>query len=137
VSSPTSIRLFLADGVPDGLWLVEKSNWTGVALLIPRLLYKRIRTEREEMLRASVYVLMSPSETIPDRERVYIGEADVLRKRLDHHHRLSDFWTRVVVFTSKDGSLNKAHVKHLESRLGAVFYLGAVCLERESDKRAR
>jgi len=30
---PTSIRLFLADGRPDGLRLVEKSNWTGLALV--------------------------------------------------------------------------------------------------------
>ncbi len=28
---PTSIRLFLADGTPDGIRIVEKSNWTGVA----------------------------------------------------------------------------------------------------------
>ena len=25
-----SIRIFLADGAADGVWVVEKSNWTGV-----------------------------------------------------------------------------------------------------------
>ncbi len=26
-----SIRIFLANGVADGVWVVEKSNWTGTA----------------------------------------------------------------------------------------------------------
>jgi hypothetical protein len=49
-----------------------------------------------------------------------VGEADVARARLDQHVRHKDFWTALVLFTSKDGSLNKAHVKYLESRLVAL-----------------
>jgi hypothetical protein len=115
--SGTSIRLFLADGVPDGLWIIEKSNWSGVALAIPRSIYPRVRTSRDELARAGTYVLVGPSEMNPERERVYIGEAEVLRSRLDQQHVNKDFWTRLVLFTTKDGSLNKAHVKYLESRL--------------------
>lgn len=122
-----SIRLFLADGTPDGLWVAEKSNWAGVALVVPRTLYSRVRSEREEMRRAGVYVLTGPSETSPDRTRVYIGEADALRTRLDYHHRGTDFWTRAVVFASKDGSLNKAHVKHIESRLITLAHEAGRC----------
>jgi hypothetical protein len=40
--------------------------------------------------------------------------------RLDQHAKTKDFWTHAVVFTSKDQSLNKAHVQHLESRLVAL-----------------
>jgi hypothetical protein len=32
----------------------------------------------------------------------------------------NDFWSRLVIFTDKDGSLNKAHAKHLEARLCAI-----------------
>jgi hypothetical protein len=119
VSTPrgTSIRLYLADGSAEGLWIVEKSNWTGVALVLPRSIYTRVRSEREELRRAGVYVLVGPSLQEPDREHAYIGEADVLRHRLDQQHANKDFWTRAVVFTKKDGSLNKAHVRYLESRL--------------------
>jgi hypothetical protein len=117
VSGATSIRLFLADGAPDGLWVVEKSNWTGVALAIPRSTYTRVRSSRDELTRAGTYVLIGPSETHPDRERVYVGEAEVLRSRIDSQYANKDFWTRLLVFTTKDGSLNKAHVKYLESRL--------------------
>ena len=110
------IRLFLAEGVSDGLWIVEKSNWTGVGLMCPRASYPRARS-RDELTRPGVYVLVGPSETGGDRSRVYIGEADVLSKRLDQHFASKDFWTRAMVFTSKDQNLNKAHVRYLEARL--------------------
>jgi hypothetical protein len=112
----TSIRIFLADGVAEGLWLVEKSNWTGVGLMWPRAIHPRARS-RTELDLPGVYVLVGPAEQALDKPRIYVGEADVLRKRLDQHQAGKDFWTRVLVFTSKDGSLNKAHVKYLESRL--------------------
>ena len=31
-----SIKIFLADGTADGVWEVEKTNWTGKALVAPR-----------------------------------------------------------------------------------------------------
>lgn len=33
---PTSIRIFLADGVPEGLRIVKKANWTGRAVVASR-----------------------------------------------------------------------------------------------------
>ena len=113
-----SIRLFLADGDPSGLWIVEKSGWTGLGLMWPRVHHSEAR-KRQELERPGVYVLVGPAEE-SDRSRVYIGEADVLRKRLDQHHASKDFWTRAVAFTAKDDNLNKADVKYLESRLLAI-----------------
>lgn len=40
--------------------------------------------------------------------------------RLEQHAKNKDFWTHVLVFTSKDQNLNKAHVQHLEARLVAL-----------------
>jgi len=34
--SPFSLRIFVADGDPDGLRIVERSNWVGRALVFPR-----------------------------------------------------------------------------------------------------
>jgi hypothetical protein len=114
--------LFLADGVPEGLWLVEKSNWTGLGLMWPRVSYAANRA-REELTRPGVYVLEGRSETDPVKRRIYVGEAETLVKRLDQHQATTDFWARVVAFTSKDGNLNKAHVKYLEARLIALAHL--------------
>jgi hypothetical protein len=109
-----SIRIFLADGTPEGLRLVEKSNWTGVGIVCPRSQYTDAR-QRGEFGRPGVYVLVGPGESaLP---QVYIGEAEELRSRLDNHQQNKDFWTRLVAFTSKDGNINKAHVRYLESRL--------------------
>ena len=47
-------------------------------------------------------------------------EADDLRHRIRQHATAKDFWTRFIAFSSSDESLNKAHVRYLESRLVAL-----------------
>ena len=41
-------------------------------------------------------------------------------KRLAQQDKNQEFWNEVVIFSSKDESLTKAHVKYLESRLVAI-----------------
>lgn len=117
----TSIRLFLAEGTPDGLWVVEKSNWTGIGLVASRPGYQALRS-RAELAGPGIYVLVGPADGSAHSQRVYIGETDVLRSRLDTHFKSKDFWTRCIVFTAKDANLNKAHVRYLESRLIALAH---------------
>jgi len=111
-----SIRIFLADGSADGVWVVEKSNWTGKALMAPRTRYKDLRSRRD-LDGPGVYLLAGPTESGVPATRVYIGETDDLPGRLDNHNKSKDFWNRVIVFTAKDDNLNKAHIRHLEARL--------------------
>lgn len=110
-----SVRIFIPSGEPEGMRIVEKSNWTGLGLVFPRAQYAEVR-RRPELDRAGVYVLWGPSES-GQLPRVYVGEGDVVLPRLDQHARQKDFWTHAAVFTSKDQSLNKAHVQYLEARL--------------------
>ena len=112
----TSIRIFLADGLADGVWVVEKSNWTGKALMAPRTRYPRLRA-RPDLDGPGVYLLVGPTESGLPPSRVYIGETDDLPDRLDNHNKNKDFWNRAIVFTSKDENLNKAHIRFLEARL--------------------
>lgn len=112
---PSSIRVFLAEGRAEGLRLVEKSNWTGLGIVCARADYPRLR-KREEWSRPGVYFLTAASESAT-QQRVYIGEADSVRDRVDNHVRSKDFWTTVIAFTSKDDNLNKGHVRYLEARL--------------------
>ena len=111
---PTSIRIFLADGVPDGLRIVEKSNWTGRAVVAARGQISDA-LGREELGQPGVYVLTGPGEE--GAPRLYVGEADGLRERLRQHVADKEFWTRFVTFTSTNEGLNKALVRYLESRL--------------------
>lgn len=112
----TSIRIFLAEGTADGPWIAEKSNWTGIALAIPRSAYRRMR-DRTELGGPGVYVLVGPPDSDVYEHSIYIGEAEILRSRLDQHAAQKEFWTRLIVFSSKDANLNKAHARFLESRL--------------------
>lgn len=114
---PTSIRIFLADGTPEGIRLVGKSNWTGKAIVAGRAQLAEA-LGRDEMGQPGVYVLIGPGES--GLSRIYIGEADVLNNRLRNHQRNKDFWTRFVAFTSTDENLNKAHIRYLESKLVAL-----------------
>ena len=43
----TSIKIFLVDGTPDGLRFVERSNWTGRALVVSRSEYPEVRSRPE------------------------------------------------------------------------------------------
>jgi hypothetical protein len=110
-----SVNVFLPSGDPEGLKVVEKSNWTGRGLVIPRPMFAESRT-RSELDRTGVYLLIGPSET-SSLPALYVGEGDPVKPRLDQHARTKDFWTHAVVFTSKDSNLNKAHVQRLEARL--------------------
>ena len=41
---PFSLRVFVADGDPDGLRIVDKSNWIGTALVFPRALLLQVKS---------------------------------------------------------------------------------------------
>ena len=110
-----SVNVFLPTGDPEGLKVVEKSNWTGRGLVIPRAMFGESKS-REELGRTGVYLLVGPSET-STLPALYVGEGDPIRPRLEQHAKNKDFWTHAVGFTSKDTNLNKAHVQRLESRL--------------------
>lgn len=114
-STPFSLRIFVADGDPDGLRLVERSNWIGKALMFPRALYTKVRT-RDEFKQTGVYLLLGP-RTDGEGEMLYIGEGDPVGPRLESHYANKDFWTQAVFFVAGSGQLNKAHVQYLEAKL--------------------
>lgn len=112
---PFSIRIFCPDGNPVGLRIISKSNWTGCGLVCPRALLPAVKS-RKEFSQPGVYVLVGPSDE-GELPRIYVGEGDPVRPRLETHYAEKEFWTWAVFFVSTDCSLNKAHVQHLESRL--------------------
>ncbi|MBI3284400.1 MAG: GIY-YIG nuclease family protein [Burkholderiales bacterium] len=115
MNKPFSLKIFVANGDPDGLRIVERSNWIGRAVVFPRPLLPAIK-QREEFNQTGVYLLLGPR---PDGEgeMIYIGEGDPVRQRLESHFSNKDFWTRAVFFVAGAGQLNKAHVQFLESQL--------------------
>ena len=113
----TSINIFLPDGNPEGVRLVFKSHWTGIAVASPRSRYSEARVDRTELRKPGVYLLVGPSEDAMYEARIYVGEGEDPRSRIDNHHANKDFWNRLVVFTSFGQALNKATIRYLEARL--------------------
>jgi hypothetical protein len=114
-----SIRIFLVDGTPHGLRVVERAGWTGSCLAFARADFAQARV-RPEVGRTGVYILTGPDPSGRRGERVYVGEADEVRVRLDAHQKEKDFWTGGLVLSTTNNSLNKAHVRYLEARLLAI-----------------
>jgi hypothetical protein len=114
-SHPFSLRIFVADGDPDGLRIVERSNWIGKGLMFPRSLLPTVK-QRDEFSQTGVYILIGPRED-GDGDQIYIGEGDPVKSRFEDHYAKKDFWNRGVFFISTGNPLNKAHVQFLESRL--------------------
>lgn len=112
---PFSIRIFLPDGTPDGVRVIEKSNWTGTGLVFPRSLFTQAK-QRQEATRTGVYVLVG-HEDEADLPTIYVGQGDPVRNRLEQHFAQKEFWTWAVFFVTRDDSLNKAHIGYLESKL--------------------
>lgn len=73
--------------------------------------------KRPEFSRTGVYVLVGPGQEDPTRARVYVGEGDEIISRIKSHATGKDFWTELVTFTKSDDSLNKAHIRFIESEL--------------------
>ena len=47
MQTPFSLRIFVADGDPDGLRIVDKSNWIGKALGFPCALLPQVKAQPE------------------------------------------------------------------------------------------
>lgn len=125
-----SIKMFLADGSPNGILTAEIINWTGHVLSAPRTKLSEL-IQREECSRTGVYFLVGyDSENL--LPIVYIGESDDIANRLKQHNRTEeaggkDFWEKVCLVTGKDQNITKTHIKYLESRLIEIARRGGQC----------
>jgi len=113
--SSFNLQIFVPDGDPDGLRIVERSNWSGKAVMFPRALYIEVR-KRAEFKQPGVYLLLGPRAD-GEGDAIYVGEGDPVFDRFESHYANNEFWTRAVFFVAGLGLLNKAHVQYLEAQL--------------------
>ncbi len=110
---PFSLRVFLPQGEPQGLRVVEKTNWTGVGLVFPRTRLDRA-LNRHELKRTGVYVLWNDDAEV--KPIVYVGQSEDVSRRMREHDQSQDmdWWTKAAAFTTKDDAFNQAHGRLLE-----------------------
>lgn len=117
MSLPYVITILVTAGDPDGVRVVEKSNWSGRGVVFSRA--DLTMAISQGLSSPGVYVLLGEDPDEVFDAQIYVGEGEDVSKRLATHHRddAKEFWTSTVVFTSKDAALNKAHIRFLEARL--------------------
>lgn len=116
MADPYTIRIFVPNGNPEGLRVIDRMNWTGLGIAFPREDWPKIKT-RADFTRSGVYILVG-RVTDDDLPTIYIGQGDVVGNRIDSHFANKDFWGSAAVFVSNaTGGLNRAHATWLEYAL--------------------
>lgn len=118
MTDPFTIRIFVPDGDPEGVRLIDRMNWTGLGVVFRRGDWQAVR-KRPEFERVGIYILVGYRQPEDDLPTLYVGQADGVRGRIDSHHANKDFWDWGVTFVSTSGGLNRAHVTWLEHALVA------------------
>lgn len=119
-----SIRVYLADATVTGIRYAELVNWTGHAIACPRNRLNEL-SKWPEVAKPGVYFLFE-SRFGDSKPLAYVGESENVCQRLTSHDKNKEFWNEVIIFTSKDENLTKAHIKYLESTL--------VCLSKQANR---
>lgn len=105
-----TIQIYLPDGNPRGIKVVELPSRTVKAIMIPRSLLLKAG-EREELSNVGIYLLFSDEDPKPF---CYIGEAEDCFSRLKQHNNQKDWWTHAIAFVSTNQHFTKSHVRYLE-----------------------
>jgi hypothetical protein len=116
MSDPFTIRIFVPDGEPDGVRIIDRMNWTGVGVVFPREKWSAVR-KRQEMSRTGVYILIGYANPEDELPTLYIGQGDEVRTRIESHNLQKEFWTWGITFSANGDGLNRAHVTWLEHAL--------------------
>lgn len=83
MADPFTIRIFVPDGDPEGVRLIDRMNWTGVGVAFPRTKWSEVR-QRPELQRTGVYILRGYVGEEADLPTIYIGQADSIRNRIEN-----------------------------------------------------
>ena len=102
--------MLLYDGTLNGVTNVSDSAWElGKMYSAPRESIKDL-VSREDCKKYGVYLLLS-------EQQVYVGQAIDLERRTKQHLTDKDWWTQVIIMTTKDDSFTASDIDYLESRL--------------------
>lgn len=96
MADPFTIRVFVPDGDPEGVRIIDRLNWTGLGIAFPREHWSDVRT-RAEFGKTGVYILVGHT-TDDDLPTLYVGQGDGIRNRIDEHAQKKDFWEWAITF---------------------------------------
>ena len=105
-----TIKMLLYDGSLSGVMNINDSAWeSGKMYSAPRESINDL-ISRADCKKYGVYLLLSD-------QQVYVGQASDLERRTKQHLSDKEWWTQVILMTTKDDSFNASDIDYLESRL--------------------
>ncbi len=105
-----TIKMILYDGTLNGVMNISDSAWeSGKMYSAPRESISDL-VSQEDCKKYGVYLLLSENN-------VYVGQAIDLERRTKQHLTDKDWWTQVILMTTKNDSFNASDIDYLESRL--------------------
>jgi len=107
-----TIQVFLTDGSPRGIKLVEITSNIEQAIFIPRSKMNEA-SKRKEVSRPGIYFLFGKNGE-DSKPLVYIGQSRNCLGRIKTHDQKKDFWNYAVLIISKTESFTQTHVEYLE-----------------------
>ena len=57
MAEPFTIKIFVPDGDPEGVRIIDRMNWTGVGIAFPRTEWRKVMN-RSEFCKTGVYILV-------------------------------------------------------------------------------
>jgi hypothetical protein len=109
MSEPRLLQTYLLDGSIEGVRIIELSESSIKAFVIPRIKLNDIKS-REEINWPALYLLINSGDN-----QLYIGESEKFYDRVKNHDQKKDFWDIAVAIVSSNNTLEKSDVKYLES----------------------
>ncbi len=107
----------MPDGDPESVRIISHMNWTGSGIAFPRDKWQSVRA-RSEFLSTGVYILVGHTSDDDDLPRIYIGQGDGVKGRIDSHFQNKVFWDWGIAFVATGSdALNRAHITWLEYAL--------------------
>ncbi len=127
ITKTKTIKMLLYDGSLNGVTNISDSAWElGKMYSAPRDSIGDL-VSRADCKKYGVYLLLS-------EKYVYVGQAIDLERRTKQHLTDKDWWTQVVLMTTKDDSFNASDIDYLESRL---IGLAGTAATFDSDNKKR
>ena len=132
MSTGNTYTIVVPDGDPDSIKMVHKGNWMGSLVQFSRESYIRNRSNSpyKEMLDSpGVYILIGPEEQDEPSTgiKVYIGEGDGIKPRLESHYKNKTFWDTALIITAGNGGFDKVQIQYIESKLIQIAMNAKTC----------
>lgn len=98
--NPFTIRIFVPEGDPEGVRIIDRLSSTGMFFAFPRIAWDKVK-KRNELNQAGIYVLSGYAKPEDELPTIYIGQADIIRNRMESHIKNKEFWDKAIIFISK------------------------------------